>query len=395
MRILLVNDSARYLRGGANRVAVETSNLLLEAGHEVGFAFCDHGPVQVECPTFRFSASGALEADHASLGAAVRAFKPDLIQVHWLDYPNVHGLLGHGPPECRYIHDQSWYCSGGHRMDSRFNACHRPHAPACLLWHYLQGCGGKNPWGNWTRWKRSNTNFKTLKHPEIRLQVASRYMAAGLEENGFPPTQIDLVRLYSAPPGGNAPNREPGLIVAATRLVHGKGADVLLRALGTRALRARSWSLILAGEGPDLPRLRQLAADQGIGSQVEFPGEVSPGAVSQLFSRASIIVHPTVRPEPFGLVGPEAMSHARPVIAFDDGATPEWLEDGLTGILVREKTPEALAQAIQALLDNPDLAGRMGDVGHQRWSQFTPERYLGDLLASFEKTIAGAAHSYS
>ncbi len=76
-----------------------------------------------------------------------------------------------------------------------------------------------------------------------------------------------------------------------------------------------------------------------------------------------MIVVPSVLPEPFGL---EAMTYSRPVVASNVGGIPEWLADGVTGTLVDQGDPAALARAIARLIDDPALAARYGRAGRER-----------------------------
>jgi glycosyltransferase involved in cell wall biosynthesis len=79
-----------------------------------------------------------------------------------------------------------------------------------------------------------------------------------------------------------------------------------------------------------------------------------------VYSRAAVLVVPSLWPEPFGLIGLDAASLGLPAIAFDVGGIREWLTDGVNGRLVDpELGVTGLASAIAELLDNAELRARM------------------------------------
>jgi glycosyltransferase involved in cell wall biosynthesis len=157
------------------------------------------------------------------------------------------------------------------------------------------------------------------------------------------------------------PNSMPDerIVLFAGRLVREKGLDYLLRAF--RLLQGES-RLIVCGTGPELGRLRALAGSLEILDSVTFLGECD--TLSDLYRRASVVVIPSVWPEPFGLVGPEAMVHGVPVVAFRVGGISEWLSDGYGGYLVESKDTVRMAERIQHLLDDPDEGRRIGQIGY-------------------------------
>lgn len=387
MRILLVNHTARPHTGGLNRMVVETCALLHAAGHEVALAYDDGGPAAVLCPVYSLPPA---TVPHAMMRAAVmelvKDFRPEVLQLHTADHPFFRAEIATLAPTCRFIHDQSLFCSGGDRMTRAFAPCQRPHGLACLMWHHAQGCGGKNPLGNLERWRRVQGWSAMKAAGALRWQVASEFMRRGLLENGYAAERIDVLPLFALPTTvPSAP--EPGLLLVASRLVKGKGVQVLLESLGM--LRGLAWRLVVAGTGPQLGELRAKAARLGLAERVEFVGELAPRELDAWYARASVVVSPVVRPEPFGLVGIEAMARGRPVVAFAGGATEEWLADGETGLVVREHTAAALAGALGRMLGEAALRERCGRDALVRSRAFAPERFVEGLVASFRRCVAG------
>ncbi len=382
MRILLVNQTARVHTGGTHRMVVESSEWLQRAGHEVAVACWDGQPGEVSCPVLPLPATEAIEPMRLAMQKTVSAFRPEVIQLHLTENDYFFSEVGKLVPACRFIHDQAWFCSGGDRMSGNYTPCHRPHGWSCLFWHYAQRCGGKDPRGNWERWNFVGRKQALKVAGGIRIQVASDFMRRGLLENGYPAERIDVLPLFANLPTTTAVT-EPGLMVAACRLVKSKGMAHLIQAVAN--LKNQPCRLAIAGEGPQRKELEGLAASLGLNERVTFLGEISPAALDNWYARASLVVSPTLRQEPFGLIGAEAMAHGKPVVAYIGGATEEWLADGETGIMVRERSPQALSRALESLLSQPERARQMGVQARARWERFRPETYVKLAALSFEK----------
>jgi len=94
------------------------------------------------------------------------------------------------------------------------------------------------------------------------------------------------------------------------------------------------------------------------------------GAVQEAWRRCGIALLPSVGPETFGIVMLEAMAAGRPAIASRIGGLPDIIADGETGLLVPPGDVEALRDAMQTLIDNPELRRQMGAAGRCRVNQF-------------------------
>lgn len=149
-------------------------------------------------------------------------------------------------------------------------------------------------------------------------------------------------------------------LVALGRLHRNKGFDVLLRAL---ALMPGA-ELAIGGEGPERKALHDLAAELGVTDRVRFLGwRQDAGA---LLAGCDVFICSS-RHEPLGNVVLEAWSAGKPVVASAVQGPTELIVDGRTGLLVPKESPEALAQAVTALLADPARAAAMGAAGRAVW----------------------------
>jgi glycogen(starch) synthase len=158
---------------------------------------------------------------------------------------------------------------------------------------------------------------------------------------------------------------DPPHLLCVGRLVRPKGFDLALAALSRLVERSPAPRLLLAGDGPERPRLEQQARALGLSERVEFLGWVAPEDIPKLINRATVVVVPS-REESYGLVALQAAQMARPVVATWVGGLPEIVRHGSTGLLVESEQGEVLAAAIERLLDSPETAVQMGQLARQR-----------------------------
>ena len=155
-------------------------------------------------------------------------------------------------------------------------------------------------------------------------------------------------------------------ILGIGRVVPQKGFDILLDAYARLVYRLPGApDLIIAGDGPERERLREQAEALGLSERVHLIGRADrPQAVS-LFHGCEFFVLPS-RQEPQGIVSLEAMACAKPIVAARVGGVPEIVSDGETGLLFRGGDAVALANALETMLADPELAARMGRAGRAR-----------------------------
>jgi GalNAc-alpha-(1->4)-GalNAc-alpha-(1->3)-diNAcBac-PP-undecaprenol alpha-1,4-N-acetyl-D-galactosaminyltransferase len=184
--------------------------------------------------------------------------------------------------------------------------------------------------------------------------------------------------------GPGRSGRSAGFLLAAGRLAHQKGLDLLIRAFAAATARTRQVQLVIAGDGPEGPFLRDLAAELGVGPQVSFPGQVRdmPG----LLKEALAFILPS-RYEGFPNVLLEALAAGVPCVAADGpGGTREILGDGAYGLLVPPQDPRALAEAIDLITTDAALRARYSQAGAA-----AVERYrLDRIVAEWERLFEGA-----
>lgn len=214
------------------------------------------------------------------------------------------------------------------------------------------------------------------------------FLAERLRALGVPAGRLHVicngVRLPDETPRSTP---EAASVVAMGSLTAKKGFDVLLQAFSLVRQRLPQARLTIAGEGPEGPRLRELASSLGLTEAVLFAGLVTGDAKADLFARARLFVS-SARREPFANANLEAMAMGKPMIATRVGGNPEMVEDGVSGLLVEPEDPDGLAEAIVRLLDEPERAEAMGRAARRRAEAFSWGRMVDRYEALYRELSA-------
>ena len=143
---------------------------------------------------------------------------------------------------------------------------------------------------------------------------------------------------------------------------------------------------MIAGSGNLESELKELAAELGVSSNMEFPGDVKD--IPALMHRADIFFMPSVR-EGFGIAAVEAMASGLPVVASDIPGIGDVVgRDGCCGRLVNPRSPGEMAEALANLIDNHDSARKMSLCGLKRASLFNIESTVDNYLRLYSEVLA-------
>jgi glycosyltransferase involved in cell wall biosynthesis len=164
--------------------------------------------------------------------------------------------------------------------------------------------------------------------------------------------------------------RERPIALTLARLDSQKGLPYLLRA----AAELPAVQFVLAGEGGERPALEAEIRALGLEDRVRLLGHRHDAAA--LLGACDVFVLPSLF-EGLPVSVLEAMAAGRPVVATAVVGTTEAVVDGVTGLLVPPRDPAALARAISRLLEDPELARRLGAAGRAR----VEERFSADAMA--------------
>lgn len=179
----------------------------------------------------------------------------------------------------------------------------------------------------------------------------------------------------------------PQLLFLSNLLVD-KGVLVLLDAL--KILKERGYSFIcnfVGGETAEIDATRfvEEVEKRGLNDMAVYLGKKYGAEKNEEYRKSDIFIFPTLN-EAFGLVLLEAMEHALPCIATDEGGISDIVDEGETGFIVSKRNANILADKIEYLLIHPEERMRMGKLGYKKFkNQFTVGKFeerLAEILLS-------------
>jgi glycosyltransferase involved in cell wall biosynthesis len=381
MNILFVNQNAGFF-GGVEQNIFQVASALEQRGHRVFLVFFQRTEKGFDkfCSPFT-KVIQITEKDRAAeqVHNMVTSCAIDSIYLHKVQRVMDVLSVDLSCHKVAMVHDHDLYCPRRHRYKViTHRTCSQKMGWRCLLdFGFLRR--DRNAILGLKVQSISNKIKELKRYSRLdRILVGSHYMRQQLELNGVDRQLISLappvVRAsaieYSAPASFSE-------LLFVGQLVRGKGVDLLLKAVARvdRDLRVK-----IIGKGNAEPELRSLARRLGVSEMVEFVGWVSPEELSKHYAQASFVVVPSRWPEPFGMVGLEAMRNGRAVVAFDVGGIGDWLEDGHTGVLVSGASVSALTEELTRLLDNPELTAEMGRNAYQSVQErFCFDQYIKQI----------------
>ena len=216
-------------------------------------------------------------------------------------------------------------------------------------------------------------------------RTALEHLPPGVDAERFRPDASARAELRERYGLGERP-----VILCLSRLVPRKGQDMLIRALPTIRSRIDGAALVIVGGGPYLPTLRRLASSLDVADQVIFTEGVAPAELPAHHAMADVFAMPCrtrgagLDVEGLGIVYLEASASGVPVVAGRSGGAPEAVQEGRTGLVVDGGSTDQIADAVSRILEDPELAARMGAAGRQwileRWRWQTHAARLATLL---------------
>jgi len=402
MRICVVNYSRRKIGGAEQNLDVVLPEFE-RRGHHLQFVFFhdEHNEPQTRAP-IRTSALVEL-VDAGQTGTAValakiRAFQPDVINVHGDIAPDFQEELIGIAPSAYSVHNYYGTCISGLKTNSFpiIQPCNRVFGLRCLVSYLPRRCGGLSP----------VTMFALYRRERDRLRVMARYNAvithsARMEleyrKHGLNPSRVfglPYEVLQRAEPSTTTPlwpvDLRPQLLFAG-RMDKLKGGKILLAALPlVHQSLARPLDVVFAGDGPRRTSWERMAR----ALEVRFPqircrfvGWLTAPGLTHLFESSHVLVVPSQCPETFGKVGPEAAGCGLPAAAFAVGGIEEWLIPGVNGASAPGDPPTAdgLASAICQVIGDPEKHAELCRGAAASVGRFDLNTHVDRLLALFEQ----------
>jgi len=186
-----------------------------------------------------------------------------------------------------------------------------------------------------------------------------------------------------------APAAEPLRLLTVGRLIEKKGFRYLIDACHLLRVAGFNFGCQIVGEGPEHSRLQELIDQYNLSDVVRLTGPLTQTELSELLAQSSIFVFPAVHDgagdtDNLPTVLIEAMASHLPVVSTEVAGIPEIVQQNVNGILVPEKDPAQLADAIRTIASDADLLKRFGSASRRvAEEKFALFRTVGQLKRLF------------
>jgi glycosyltransferase involved in cell wall biosynthesis len=382
MKVLLVHDFFDE-RGGAEQVVHATKTMLEEARHSVLL----YAPARPGHPAGRvFSIR-----HYVSILKEIRKFVPDIMHVHNI-YRNVSAatlLAAHHMkvPIVMTLHDFQIVCPKTSLVDESLRSCESGFDYQC----FYSNCYPRKPFN------RIYQGLKALKlsvHRFIIRRTVRHFLSPSVCLMNWTRKNLGVSNITLLPnfvlsehePSSGPPENNTFLFIGS--LTEQKGVDVLIKAL------ARVWPvnpevrLKIVGDGPEEQPLKKLAADLRVSDLITFTGKLPNARVMKEFDDALCVVIPSKYVENCSMVGIEALSRGKVIIAGNIGGLPDLVDDRETGFLVRPNDPDDLSGKMIYAMQNHSLLAKMGTRARAKYlDSFSKQAYYRTLLSVYERVI--------
>lgn len=399
MRIAIMNWSRRQA-GGVESYLAGLIPRLIDRGAKLSFCFEQDTPANRPV----LGADTAVEfigplKNETELQSFFDRWQPDLLYCHGFRNPSLDRTSASTGKVVWFLHQYTGVCIDGAKTHKfpNITPCERTFGAGCLAQYFPRRCGGWNPSTMWKLYREQCMRLETLGLAR-RLLTHSAHLEREYQRHGFADRLLRVP--FPAEPSKTPPlqaktrdHSEPSRLLYLGRMEAPKGGEVLLRAVDQILAAANTpLHLVMAGDGTSRAvweqQARDIMARHSHGS-IQFTGWLNDTERAEWFERSELLVVPSLWPEPFGLVGPEAAFHSLPCVAFNRGGISEWLQDDVNGLLVECGVDPAtnLRRSIQRALGEKGLLKRLSEGARKGSNRFLWEHHMRALEPVFQEAL--------
>jgi len=235
-----------------------------------------------------------------------------------------------------------------------------------------------------------------FRQSELMLPISNLWKNK-LIEMGCPPEKIHVTRMGIEPEKFTFQPRQafqtPLRIVSVARLTEKKGLDVAVKARAILKLRGGQFQYTIIGNGDQDEMMRNFIAREGMEDCVSMPGFKPQEEIRRALSEADIFLLPSKTAADGDMEGipvalMEAMAVGLPVVSTFHSGIPELIENNVSGWLVEEDDPEALAETLLKLSQGEvDVAPVVAAARHKVETEFNQHIAYGELAQILERLV--------
>lgn len=380
--------------GGVGSYVLRLCRAQVDAGHEVFLIHSDEQAVQGVLPEsamrqvkdFHLYEDASNEQKTEEVMAEIDRISPDVVHIQNNQNLKLEKVIQEKYPATKSIHVYDYCPSGNKFHHASGKACQHATSLKCLPRMLYKRCTtAKDPAWIMKAYKQTLA-VNAINQKYAKVLVASQFVKNEAVKSGYAASQVEVLNYFAEKPEeSQGISNHKNIIMFSGRVFREKGIFLLLKVI-KRIPQSLDYELVIDGDGPALEQAKKMARSLGVQSRVRFVGWLGAAEHKELYKEASIVVFPSIWPEPFGLVGIEAMSYAKPVVAFDHAGVKEWLRNGVSGYAVTVNDEKAMADKLQFLLENRSHAQAMGEQGKEIFeSNFTADNHVKKLQMIYKE----------
>ena len=205
-----------------------------------------------------------------------------------------------------------------------------------------------------------NYSARTIAVSEKLKKIGEKYLQINSNKIVVIPNGISISDIYREQSKISQEYHGRKIILSVSRLTKAKGIDLNLKAISKLKRKYPHIIYLIVGEGKEKENLEELVNKLNLKSIVKFIRELPHHKVMEYMAACDIFSLPSWM-EGFGVVYIEAMAHGKPVIGCQGEGIEDFVKDGKTGLLVKPRDVDSLANVMDCLLCNADEAQAMGE----------------------------------
>lgn len=399
MKILLVNKF-HYLKGGSEKYYFELANLLKEKGHQIAFfSMKDErnihtGDKEYFVKPIDLNSGSKLEAinviyskeNKKKMEEALNDFKPDIVHINnfqrQLSASIIYAISKHNVPIVFTAHDLEAICPNKTMLDSNKEICEK-----CLHGSYINCIRKKCIKDSLLKSTLGALETKFYKQNNIYTKkidfiiTPSEFYRNKFIEYGVEKDKIEAIHNWI---DINTEQSEVGdrkYALYFGRVSKEKGIFNLVKAFEN----INEGKLYIAGEGPDLEKLKNLVNEKNMQEKVKFLGFLQHDELNKYIRECSFAILPSVWYDncPYSVL--ETLSLGKPVIGSNIAGIPELIKDGKNGLLFDYNNINDLQDKIKYLFNNEQIRTQMGTNARlDIQKNYNREKYYEKLIKIYD-----------
>lgn len=313
----------------------------------------------------------------------------DLIHIHTLYLPEITRHCLKIRPVIKSPHSTDLVCPGTYKFFSNSEEiCHIPFGAHCIGHAYTKRCCSRSPAKLFSLYHNISSELKVFSRRYRAIVVMSAYVKNECVIAGVNSDKIHVIPYFTPPTIQQPLATQPKKLIYCGRLSQIKGVHTMIGALKPLFDKYKNLKLDIIGDGPFRQQLSDLVTEMSLQDRVKFHGWLGRKEVDRALTDSYLVLFPSIYPEAFGISGIEAMMRGKPVVGYDVGGVSTWLRDGVSGYLVPEKDMAQMRIRVEELINDEQLAAKMGTAGREiALKDFSPEVHISKLKQVYEAAI--------